>query len=94
MFKKDDNYNTIANLSYHIISLVIISNNILLSSLVALIYYFIAIRLFSQCTKLCLSIIGYWFIYIKLSKNIPVHYCIIEKHINLLSYYQSYIILL
>ena len=45
-------------LSSHIVLLVIISNNILLNSLIALTYYFILIGIFSQFTKSHLFIIG------------------------------------
>ena len=61
-------------MTYHIILLVIISNDILLNSLIALIYYFILNSLLFQYTKSYLSIARNWFFFIILLKNIPVCY--------------------
>ena len=66
------------------ILLIIISNNILLSLLIAFIYYFIFISLFFLYTKSYLSIIGNWFFYITLLKNLPAIILLLR---NIYNYY-------
>ena len=56
-------------MTYHIILLVIISNNISLSTLITLTYYLIFNGLFIQYTKPHLSIIRKWFSFIALLKS-------------------------
>ena len=57
---------------YHVILLAIISNDILLSSLIIYIYYFIPNSLSIQYIRSFLSIIRKWFSFIVLLRSIPV----------------------
>ena len=72
---------------YYIISLVIISNKILLNLLIVFTYHLIFIGLFSWIIKPYLFIIKNWLMFIILFKNILIYYFIIDKRNHLLFFY-------
>ena len=63
--------NVVATWPHHMISLIIISNNIPLSPPIALTYHLIPIGLHSWYTKLYPSIVGNWLSYITLLRSAP-----------------------
>ena len=77
--KKEGNYNVVATWPRHMIPLVILTNNILLSSLIALTYHFVPDSSSFWYTKLYSSIIGNWHSYITLLRNVSAAILFIGK---------------
>ena len=69
--KKESNCNVVAMWLHHVISLVIISNDILLSPLIALNHYLVSDSSPFRYTKPHSSIVGNWLSYIALLRSAP-----------------------